>query len=80
MTMKKKPGRGRPMLEGEGGIRMNIHVTQEMLDAINERTRVEKQKDQKLKRADLVRFALAAYFYPPGKRRKADPRREPARE
>lgn len=57
-----------------------LHVTADMLATINERTRVEKLKDEKLKRADLLRFALSAYFYPPGKRRKLDPKREPTKE
>ena len=80
MSMKKKPGRGRPMLEGEGGVRLMLHVTPDMLATIDERTRVEKQKDGKIKRADLLRYALAAYFYPPGKRRKLDSKREPTKE
>ena len=80
MSMKKKQGRGRPILEGEGGVRLMLHVTPEMLANINERTRVEKLKNEKIKRADLLRYALAAYFYPPGKRRKLDTKREPTKE
>ncbi len=80
MSMKNKPRRGRPILEGKGGIRLMVHVTQEMLEAMDEKARFEKLKDPKIKRADLIRYALAAYFYPPGKRRKADPKKEPTRE
>ena len=80
MSMKKKPGRGRPVLEGEGGIRLMVHVTQELLDAINERTKAEKLKDSRKKRADVIRTALRAYFFPPGKRRVSDPKREPSKE
>ena len=80
MTMKKKRGRGRPVLEEVGGVRLMVHVTEEMLAAMNERARVEHLKDPKVKRADLIRFALAAYFFPPGKRRRPDQKREPARE
>ena len=80
MTMKKKRGRGRPILEDVGGKRFNIHVTEEMRAAMDERTRVEQLKDPKIKRADLVRFALAAYFFPPGKRRRPDQKRGPAKE
>lgn len=80
MSMKNKPGRGRPMLEGEGGVRMMLHVTTELLEAIKERTKVEQLKDSRLKRADVIRTALRAYFFPPGKRRKLDPKREPSKE
>ncbi len=80
MSMKKKQGRGRPILEGEGGVRLMLHVTQDLLATINERTKVEKLKNEKIKRADLLRYALAAYFYPPGKRRKLDQKREPPRQ
>jgi len=57
-----------------------VHVTKEMLAAMNERARVEHLKDRKTKRADLIRFALAAYFFPPGKRRRPDQKREPTKE
>ena len=80
MTMKKKPGRGRPKLEEVGGVRLMVHVTQEMLAAMNERAKVEHLNDPKVKRADLIRFALAAYFFPPGKRRRPDQKREPTKE
>lgn len=81
MTMnKKKKGPGRPVLEEVGGKRFMVHVTPDLLEAMNERARVEHLKDPKIKRADLVRFALAAYFFPPGKRRRPDQKREPAKE
>ncbi len=80
MPMKKKPGRGRPMLEGEGGVRLMLHVTPELLGAINEKTKAEQLKDPKIKRADVIRTALRAHFFPPGKRRVSDPKREPAKE
>ena len=80
MSMKKKQGRGRPVLEGEGGIRLMVHVTQELLEAINEKTKAEQVKNPKRKRADVIRTALRAYFFPPGKRRVSDPKREPAKE
>ncbi len=41
-----------------------LHVTPEMLATINERTRVEKIKNEKIKRADLLRYALAGLFLP----------------
>jgi hypothetical protein len=80
MPMKKNQGRGRPMLEGEGGVRLMLHVTPDLLEAINERTKEAKLKDSKKKRADVLRTALRAYFFPPGKRRVSDPKREPAKE
>jgi hypothetical protein len=82
MTMKdkKKKGRGRPKLEDVGGVRRMVHITKEMLAAINERTKAEQLKDPKIKGADLIRFALAAYFFPPGKRRRPDQKREPSKE
>lgn len=80
MSMKKKQGRGRPMLEGEGGVRLMLHVTPDLLEAINEKTKAEKEKKPKIKRADVLRTALRAYFFPPGKRRVSDPKREPAKE
>lgn len=80
MTMKKKPGRGRPILEGEGGVRLMLHVTFELLEAINAKTKEAKEKKPKTKRADVLRTALRAYFFPPGKRRVSDPKREPTKE
>jgi hypothetical protein len=80
MSMKKKQGRGRPVLEGEGGIRLMLHVTSELLEAINEKTKAEQVKKPKTKRADVLRAALRAYFFPPGKRRVSDPKREPPKQ
>jgi hypothetical protein len=76
MSMKKKQGRGRPILEGEGGVRLMLHVTPELLEAINEKTKAVKEKKPKTKRADVLRTALRAYFFPEGKRRVSDPKRE----
>lgn len=78
--IKKIKGRGRPKLDEVGGVRQTIHVTQEMLAAMDEKTKAEQLKDPKIKRADLIRFALAAYFFPPGKRRRPDQKREKAKE
>lgn len=80
MSVKKKQGRGRPMLEGKGGVRLMLHVTHEMLAIINERTKFEQLSGEKVKRADLLRFAIVAYFYPKGKRRKLDQKRELTKE
>ena len=54
MNMNNKPRRGRLILEGKGGVRLMVHVTQEMLDSMDEKTRVEKLEDTRIKREDQI--------------------------
>lgn len=64
MTMQKQK-RGR---KGFGGIRIMVHLTEEILKALE--VEVERQKDDRVTRAELIRRALEAQYL--GKRRKSD--------
>jgi len=54
MTMKKET-RGRT---GFGGIRVVVHLTQEILTALE----IERQKDTRVSRAELIRQAIEAKY------------------
>ena len=64
MTMQKQK-RGR---KGFGGIRIMVHLTEEILKALE--TEVERRKDDRVTRAELIRRALEAQYL--GKRRQSD--------
>ena len=64
MNMQKKP-HGR---RGFGGIRIVVHLTAEILKALE--MEVERQKEDRITRAELIRRAIEAQYL--GKRRKTD--------
>jgi len=81
MSAEKKKGRGQPRLDGRRkGIRVMLHITRDLLVAIEARTKLEKIKDSKTKRADVIRNALYGHFFPEGKRRVLDRKMEPPRK
>lgn len=61
----KKAKRGR---KGFGGIRVMVHLTQEILDALDKS--VKANEADRLTRAELIRRSLEATYL--GRRRKAD--------
>lgn len=64
MNMQKTK-RGR---KGFGGIRVMVHLTEDILKALE--VEVERQKGDRVTRAELIRRALEAQYL--GKRRKSD--------
>ena len=73
MSVEKKRGRGQPRLDGRRrGIRLMIHITRDLLIAIDLQTKAAQKLDPKTKRADVIRDALYGHFFPVGKRRAAD--------
>ena len=66
MPMNKKKGRGRPKFEG--GIRIMVHLTSSLAEALKKR----QLENPKVKRAKLIRSLLRAQLFPPGKRREKD--------
>jgi hypothetical protein len=81
MSVEKKKGRGQPRLDGRRkGIRIILHITRDLLGAINAKTKLAQIKDPKTKRADVIRNALFGHFFPEGKRRLLDQKMESPRK
>ena len=81
MSVEKKKGRGQPRLDGRRkGKRIMLHITRDLLGAIEARTKLAQIKDPKTKRADIIRNALFGHFFPEGKRRVLDRKMEPPKK